>query len=47
MKLETMSFNKMRELQDYVNQEGISQDRIVSIFPNQDKTFTIVYYCNE
>lgn len=47
MKLKTMSFNKMRELEEFVNSEKIPQNKIVNIFPAVDKTFTLIYFCDE
>ena len=38
------SFNKMKELKEFVNDEKIAQEDIVQIFPELDKSYTIIYY---
>ena len=43
MKMYTQVFNSMRDLNDYVNDNGITQNRIVNIF-SSDGTFILVYY---
>jgi len=47
MQMHTRSYNKMRELEDFVNSANIPKENIISIFPNSDKTFTIVYYAED
>ena len=40
----TRAFNKMSELNDFVNDEGIPQERIVNIFQTKDSLYVLVYY---
>ena len=40
----TKSFNKKREIDDFVNSKKLPKDRIVTIFQEVDKTYTLVYY---
>lgn len=44
MRMYTKAFNKMSELNAFVNANGISKDDIVSVFPSGDGSFLIVYY---
>ncbi len=43
----TRAFNKMKELNDFVNEKGILRDDIVNIFQSNDGLFMIMYYENE
>ena len=38
------SFNKMKELTEFVNDKKIKKEDIVNIFQNADGLFTLVYY---
>ena len=40
----TYSANSMREINDFVNENNIKQEQIVSILPAADGTFFISYY---
>ena len=40
----TMSFNQMRDLNDYVNKNAIPKRNIVNIFQSTDGTFLLIYY---
>lgn len=44
MRMYTRAFNKMSELNKFVNEIGIAQERIVSIFQSADETYLLVYY---
>lgn len=46
MKMYTMSFNKMREVEEFINSNGISKENIINVFQLADKTFTVVYYAD-
>lgn len=41
MRMYTRAFNKMRELTDFVNENGIPQERIVTIFESDEKNFIL------
>lgn len=47
MKMYTQAFNKMVEVNDFVNRSGIPQERIVNVFQSKDGTFLLVYYAEE
>lgn len=44
MKMYTRAFNRMMELDAFVNENGIQQSEIVSIFQSNDGTYLLVYY---
>ena len=44
MRMYTQAFNKMAELNDYVNAQGIDKDQIISIIQSKDGTFFLSYY---
>lgn len=44
MRMHTKAFDRMLELVDYVNVNGIPQERIVNIFESQAKNFILIYY---
>ena len=44
MRMYTQAFNKMSELNDYVNAQGIDKDQIISIIQSKDGTFFLSYY---
>lgn len=44
MRMYTRAFNKMSELNKFVNENGIRKDNIVSIFQSVDETYLLVYY---
>ena len=44
MKMYTRAFNDMRDANAYVNEHGIPQEHVVSIFQSNDGTYLLVYY---
>lgn len=40
----TQVFNQMKDLNAFVNKNGIQKERIVSIFTPGDGTYLLVYY---
>jgi len=38
------SENKLRDLEKFANENGITKDRIVNVFQSNDGTFQIIYY---
>lgn len=44
MKMYTRSFNTMREMEDFINRDGIAKENIINVFQLSDQTFTVVYY---
>jgi hypothetical protein len=44
MRMYTRAFNRMSELNKFVNENGIQKDSIVSIFQSVDETYLLVYY---
>lgn len=44
MRLYTEAFNDMRELNKFVNREGITQEQIINIFQSKDGMFYLNYY---
>lgn len=44
MKMYTQSFNKARDVDEFVNKHGIKKENIVTLFQNNDKTYLLVYY---
>lgn len=44
MRMYTRAFNRMSELNKFVNDNGIQKDSIVSIFQSVDGTYLLVYY---
>lgn len=46
MKMYTQSFNTMRGLNEYVNENHISQDSIVTIYETNDGIFLLIYYAD-
>ncbi len=44
MRLYTEAFNNMRELNKFVNREGITQEQIINIFQSTDGMFYLNYY---
>lgn len=47
MKMYTRAFNQMKEVNTFVNDEGITKDNIINIFQSNDGTFLLVYYAEE
>ena len=47
MKLCTMGFNKMRELEDYVNEHRIPKEDIINIIVTKDNDIQLIYYADE
>lgn len=43
----THAANDMREINNFVNQEGILQENIVNIFQSKDGTYMLVYFAEE
>lgn len=44
MRMYTKAFNDMRELNTFVNKEGITQEQIINIFQSTDGMFYLNYY---
>lgn len=44
MKMYTRAFNRMMELNEYVNENGIEKKDIVDIFQSIDGTYLLIYY---
>lgn len=44
MKMFTQAANDMREINDFVNEKGISNDQIVEILQSKDGTYMLVYF---
>lgn len=47
MKLKTKAFNKIRELNDFTNEQGIEKEDIINIFQSNDGLFILSYYEEE
>lgn len=47
MKMFTQAANDMREINKFVNENGIEQDRIVTVFQSTDGTYLLVYYAED
>ena len=47
MRVYTRIFNKMREVEEFLNSAGIQKENIVNIFQSQDGSFVLVYYGEE
>ena len=47
MRMLTYAANKMREIDDFVNQNGIPKDNIVDIFQGSDGMFYISYFVED
>lgn len=47
MKMFTQAANDMREINRFVNENGIEKDRIVNIFQSTDGTYLLVYYAED
>lgn len=47
MRMYTRAFNKMVELEQFVNERDISKDQIVSISQSSDQNYFLVYYAEE
>ena len=44
MLMYTRAFNKIRDLNAFVNESGITKDQIVATFQDKDGEFILVYY---
>ena len=44
MRMYTVGFNQMSEVNDYVNEKGITKEQIVSILQSASGTWLLVYY---
>lgn len=44
MRMQTYAANQMREIEDFVNANGIEKKDIVDIFQSKDGDFELVYY---
>ena len=44
MRMYTVGFNKMSEVNDFVNSHGITKEQIVSIIESASGTWLLVYY---
>ncbi len=47
MKMLTQAANDMREINNFVNQNGIPQENIVNIFQSKDGVYMLVYFVEE
>lgn len=47
MKMFTQAANDMREINTFVNENGIEKDHIVNIFQSTDGTYLLVYYAED
>ncbi len=45
-KMYTYAANSMRAIDEFVNENGIQKEQIVSILPSPDGTFFICYYAD-
>ena len=46
MKMRTEAANDMRAINDFVNENHITKDQIVSILQNGDGTYLLIYYAD-
>ena len=44
MRMITQAANKLREINDFVNEHNIPKDHIVNIFQSKDGIYNLVYY---
>lgn len=44
MKMYSRAFNKLRELQTFVNENGIPKENIINIFQSQGGNYILNYY---
>lgn len=44
MRMYTIIKNKVREIEDYVNEKGIEKKDIVDIFQTIDGSYCLIYY---
>lgn len=44
MEMRTYVANGMRDIEDFVNEKGITKDQILSISQNNDGTFVLYYF---
>lgn len=47
MEMRTFTANDMREINDFVNRNGIEKDQIVNIFPTSDGEYVLTYFVQE
>ena len=40
----TRLFNQMRELESFINENGIKKEDVVNIFQNSENLYVLVYY---
>lgn len=46
MKMYTKAFNQLREAEQFVNENNIPKKDIVTIIPEVDGTFAVIYYAD-
>lgn len=44
MKMYSRGFNRINEVENFVNREGIQKENIIEVFQNQDGTYLLLYY---
>lgn len=44
MKVYTQAFNDMRAATDFINEKGITKDRVLSLFQSDGGLYLLVYY---
>lgn len=42
--MNTYAANSMRDIEKFINENGIEQSQIVDIFQSNDSTFLVIYY---
>lgn len=47
MKMFTFAANNVREINDFVNDNGIPQENIVSVFPTPEGVYMLIYYSED
>lgn len=44
MRVYTQAFNDMRAATDFINEKGITKDRVLSLFQSDEGLYLLVYY---
>ena len=47
MKMLTHAANKMREIEEFINENAIPKERIVNIFQSNDGTYMVIYFVED
>lgn len=47
MRLEIVSFNKQKEVTDFINSRGITKDKLISFFQERNGLYTLMYYAED